>query len=105
MMLKRGRYLYTSNTRQYLFNVLNANGNKHSFYDETQVNLFAKFITIHNFCFIVIGKFDNVGIATANLDENIGRISTLRLHVHSESDNWAILSEVSKIFAKKLNFC
>lgn len=40
------------------------------------------------------GKFDNVGIATGNLDETIGRVSVLRLHVHTESDNWAILSEV-----------
>ncbi|KAK9727742.1 hypothetical protein QE152_g19042 [Popillia japonica] len=44
--------------------------------------------------FVVIGKFDNSGIAAANVDENLGRVVTLRLHVHSDSDNWAILSEI-----------
>ncbi|KAK9678927.1 hypothetical protein QE152_g40425, partial [Popillia japonica] len=39
-------------------------------------------------------KFDNSGIAAANVDENLGRVVTLRLHVHSDSDNWAILSEI-----------
>ncbi|XP_017774951.1 PREDICTED: alpha-1,3-mannosyl-glycoprotein 4-beta-N-acetylglucosaminyltransferase B [Nicrophorus vespilloides] len=44
--------------------------------------------------YIVIGKFDGVGIATGNPDESIGKVSALRLYVHSESDNWAILSEI-----------
>jgi alpha-1,3-mannosylglycoprotein beta-1,4-N-acetylglucosaminyltransferase A/B len=46
--------------------------------------------------YFVAGKFDSVGIATGVPDESIGKIQALRLHVHSESDNWAILSEVSE---------
>lgn len=40
-----------------------------------------------------------MGIATGNPDESIGKILALRLHVHSESDNWAILSEVGRAFS------
>lgn len=47
------------------------------------------------FLFFISGKFDSVGIATATLDDSIGKVRALRLHVHSESNNWAILSEVS----------
>lgn len=52
---------------------------------------------LFTYCCFVTGKFDNVGIATGTPDEMIGRVSALRLQVHSESDNWAILSEVSFI--------
>lgn len=44
--------------------------------------------------FFVSGKFDSVGIATATLDDSTGKVRALRLHVHAESNNWAILSEV-----------
>ncbi|XP_019866107.1 alpha-1,3-mannosyl-glycoprotein 4-beta-N-acetylglucosaminyltransferase B [Aethina tumida] len=44
--------------------------------------------------YIVVGKFENPGIATGTPDETIGKVQALRLHVHSESDNWAILSEI-----------
>ncbi|XP_050513757.1 alpha-1,3-mannosyl-glycoprotein 4-beta-N-acetylglucosaminyltransferase B [Diabrotica virgifera virgifera] len=44
--------------------------------------------------FIIIGKFDSAGIASGSLNNSIGKISSLRLNVHSESDNWAILSEI-----------
>ncbi|CAH1992966.1 unnamed protein product [Acanthoscelides obtectus] len=40
------------------------------------------------------GKFDSAGVAQGSLDESIGKIQVLRLNVHSESDNWAILSEI-----------
>lgn len=53
---------------------------------------------------IVTGKFDNVGIASGLVDENMGRVRALRLHVHSESSNWAILSEVRTIFICSLVF-
>lgn len=53
--------------------------------------------------FLFSGKFDNLGIATGVPDESIGKVQTLRLHVHSESDNWAILSEVGIILF--LFFC
>ncbi|CAH1992959.1 unnamed protein product [Acanthoscelides obtectus] len=44
--------------------------------------------------YIVVGKFDSAGVAQGSLDESIGKIQVLRLNVHSESDNWAILSEI-----------
>ncbi|XP_072396467.1 alpha-1,3-mannosyl-glycoprotein 4-beta-N-acetylglucosaminyltransferase B isoform X2 [Diabrotica undecimpunctata] len=44
--------------------------------------------------FIIVGKFDSTGIASGSLNNSIGKISSLRLNVHSESDNWAILSEI-----------
>lgn len=49
-----------------------------------------------NICLIFVsGKFDSSGIATGVVDESIGKVKALRLNVHSESENWAILSEVS----------
>ncbi|KAJ8667281.1 hypothetical protein QAD02_008943 [Eretmocerus hayati] len=44
--------------------------------------------------FIVIGKFDSLGIARGTISRTFGRISVLRVTVHSESDNWVILSEI-----------
>lgn len=43
----------------------------------------------------ISGKFDSAGIAIGVPDESIGKVKALRLNVHNESDNWAILSEVS----------
>lgn len=40
------------------------------------------------------GKFDTLGIAQGTVDKKLGKISILRLTVRSESENWAILSEV-----------
>ncbi|CAB0029938.1 unnamed protein product [Trichogramma brassicae] len=45
--------------------------------------------------YFIVGKFDSLGIARGTVDRKLGKISILRLTVHSESDNWAILSEVS----------
>ncbi|KAH1018188.1 hypothetical protein HUJ05_006002 [Dendroctonus ponderosae] len=39
-------------------------------------------------------KFDSAGIARGSVDDALGRIQALRLNVHSDSENWAILSEV-----------
>ncbi|XP_074038777.1 alpha-1,3-mannosyl-glycoprotein 4-beta-N-acetylglucosaminyltransferase a [Leptinotarsa decemlineata] len=44
--------------------------------------------------YIIVGKFDSTGIATGTPNESIGKVKTLRLNVHSESENWAILSEI-----------
>lgn len=41
------------------------------------------------------GKFDVMGVAEGVVDPQLGAIKVLRLNVHSESENWAILSEVS----------
>jgi len=44
-----------------------------------------------------IGKFDVLGVAEGTVDRGLGKVSVLRLTIHSESENWAILSEVKKI--------
>lgn len=44
--------------------------------------------------FIIIGRFDNMGVAEGKVDPRLGAIKEFRLTVHSESDNWAILSEI-----------
>ncbi|CAH1129914.1 unnamed protein product [Ceutorhynchus assimilis] len=44
--------------------------------------------------YVIVGKFDSAGIATGTVDDNFGKIQALRLHVHSDSENWAILSEI-----------
>lgn len=45
--------------------------------------------------YLIIGKFNTLGIASGSVDRNLGKVSAMRLTVHSESENWAILSEVS----------
>lgn len=47
------------------------------------------------------GKFDALGVAEGTVDRKLGKVSMLRLTIHSESENWAILSEV-KIFDSRL---
>ncbi|XP_019768062.2 alpha-1,3-mannosyl-glycoprotein 4-beta-N-acetylglucosaminyltransferase B [Dendroctonus ponderosae] len=44
--------------------------------------------------FVIVGKFDSAGIARGSVDDALGRIQALRLNVHSDSENWAILSEI-----------
>lgn len=48
---------------------------------------------LHTHAFLT-GEFDDMGIAEGDVDEGIGAVKSLRLNVHVESDNWAILSEV-----------
>ncbi|CAH0383069.1 unnamed protein product [Bemisia tabaci] len=43
---------------------------------------------------IVIGKFNNKGIAEGTVPLEVGPVDELRLTVHSESDHWVILSEI-----------
>ncbi|XP_058793079.1 alpha-1,3-mannosyl-glycoprotein 4-beta-N-acetylglucosaminyltransferase B [Phymastichus coffea] len=45
--------------------------------------------------YIIIGRFDSLGVARGTVDKKLGKIAVLRLTVHSESDNWAILSEIN----------
>ncbi|XP_043289885.1 alpha-1,3-mannosyl-glycoprotein 4-beta-N-acetylglucosaminyltransferase B [Venturia canescens] len=44
--------------------------------------------------YVIIGKFDALGIACGTVDKQLGRVKVLRMTVHSESENWAILSEI-----------
>ncbi|KAH0549655.1 hypothetical protein KQX54_011801 [Cotesia glomerata] len=40
------------------------------------------------------GEFDIDGVAQGSVSKQLGKIQELRLTVHSESENWAILSEI-----------
>lgn len=43
--------------------------------------------------FVVVGRFGPAGVAQGNVGL-AGYLRAIRLHVHSDSDNWVILSEV-----------
>lgn len=43
--------------------------------------------------YVVVGEFDSNGLAEGQV--RLGLVKALRLRVHSDSDNWVILSEVS----------
>lgn len=43
-----------------------------------------------------------MGVARGTVDKSLGKIAALRLTVHSESENWAILSEVSFWMEQKI---
>ncbi|PSN35353.1 Alpha-1,3-mannosyl-glycoprotein 4-beta-N-acetylglucosaminyltransferase B [Blattella germanica] len=55
--------------------------------------------------YIIIGKFDPMGVAEGTVDPHLGPIKVMRLSVHSESDNWAILSENWEDFIKLRKYC
>ncbi|KAG5675208.1 hypothetical protein PVAND_005132 [Polypedilum vanderplanki] len=44
--------------------------------------------------YLIIGSFNAFGIAEGSVDNRIGKLRELRLHVHTESENWVILSEI-----------
>lgn len=44
--------------------------------------------------FLIVGSFNEFGIAEGTIEAKIGKIKEIRLHVHTDSENWAILSEV-----------
>lgn len=44
--------------------------------------------------FLVIGYFDAMGLAEGVIDSRVGKLREMRLRVHTDSQNWVILSEV-----------
>ncbi|GFT26759.1 alpha-1,3-mannosyl-glycoprotein 4-beta-N-acetylglucosaminyltransferase B [Nephila pilipes] len=45
--------------------------------------------------FLVVGHFkESTGVAEGNVSSTVGHVKVMRLYVHSESDRWAILSEI-----------
>ena len=40
------------------------------------------------------GGFNELGVAEGVVKEDVGKIKTLMLVIHIDSENWAILSEV-----------
>lgn len=51
-------------------------------------------LKVTNDSYVVVGEFDDMGMAEGNVEEGLGVVKSLRLNVHEESDNWAILSEI-----------
>lgn len=46
--------------------------------------------------YVIVGGFDQLGVAEASLSPRIGKVKELRLRVLSEAENWVILNEVSR---------
>ncbi|XP_055540347.1 alpha-1,3-mannosyl-glycoprotein 4-beta-N-acetylglucosaminyltransferase A-like isoform X2 [Wyeomyia smithii] len=44
--------------------------------------------------FLIVGSFNEFGIAEGAMDAKIGKLKELRLHVYSDSQNWVILREI-----------
>ncbi|KAI9581475.1 alpha-1,3-mannosyl-glycoprotein 4-beta-N-acetylglucosaminyltransferase A [Glossina fuscipes] len=44
--------------------------------------------------YLIIGGFDAIGLAEGFIDPKIGAIKEIRLHIHGDSENWALLSEI-----------
>uniref|UniRef100_A0A1B0GD15 Alpha-1,3-mannosyl-glycoprotein 4-beta-N-acetylglucosaminyltransferase B n=1 Tax=Glossina morsitans morsitans TaxID=37546 RepID=A0A1B0GD15_GLOMM len=44
--------------------------------------------------YLIIGGFDAIGLAEGFVDPKIGAIKEIRLHIHGDSENWALLSEI-----------
>ncbi|XP_037943157.1 alpha-1,3-mannosyl-glycoprotein 4-beta-N-acetylglucosaminyltransferase B-like [Teleopsis dalmanni] len=44
--------------------------------------------------YLIVGAFDAIGVAEGALDTKIGAIKEIRLHVHGDSENWVLLSEI-----------
>ncbi|XP_051172269.1 alpha-1,3-mannosyl-glycoprotein 4-beta-N-acetylglucosaminyltransferase B [Leptopilina boulardi] len=87
--------------KKYLFRSGNAEHPLDKFYNTTVEILPKSMITLNrNYNnvtedgYIIIGKFNTLGIASGSVDRNLGKISAMRLTVHSESENWVILSEI-----------
>lgn len=46
--------------------------------------------------YVIVGGFDQLGVAEASLSPRIGKVKELRLRVLSEAENWVILNEVRR---------
>ncbi|XP_015602515.1 alpha-1,3-mannosyl-glycoprotein 4-beta-N-acetylglucosaminyltransferase B [Cephus cinctus] len=87
--------------KRYLFRSGNAEHPSDRFYNttvevmpENQRYVNKNSVNVTEDGYVIIGRFDAMGIAQGTVDRKYGKISVLRLTVHSESDNWAILSEI-----------
>jgi hypothetical protein len=54
----------------------------------------------------MVGKFDESGLAEGNIDwHTLGTVQRLRVNIHSNHQNWVVMSEVIlKIFSVQTNF-
>ena len=47
--------------------------------------------------YYIVGLFDDKGFVESAVPDSLGKIDVLRIHFHSKSENWVILSEASLI--------
>ncbi|KAJ8877752.1 hypothetical protein PR048_022207 [Dryococelus australis] len=88
--------------KRYLFRSGNAEHPSDRFYnttvevmsDSSQANLSKNDFNTTSDGFFVVGKFDSLGVAEGFIDSKLNPVRGIRLNVHSDSENWAILSEV-----------
>lgn len=87
--------------KKYLFRSGNAEHPADKFYNTTIEVLLANPEVLDeplNFTedgYFIIGNFDETGIATSKDLTSLGKLLALRLYLHSDSENWVILSEIS----------
>ncbi|CAB3365848.1 Hypothetical predicted protein [Cloeon dipterum] len=90
------------NMSRYLFRSGNAEHPSDRFYNTTVEILPAKKpsseVNVTPDGYVIVGKFDTVGIAEGFINPKLFPIKELRLNIHSESENWVILNEVTNSF-------
>lgn len=45
--------------------------------------------------YVIVGSFDQLGVAEGSINAQIGQVNELRIRVQSDAENWVILNEVS----------
>ncbi|KAL0279945.1 UNVERIFIED_CONTAM: hypothetical protein PYX00_001388 [Menopon gallinae] len=80
--------------KSFLFRSGNAEYPSDKFFNTTveALPVAASAINTTNDGYVVVGEFDASGVAKGKV--NLGRIKAMRLHCHSDSVNWSILSEI-----------
>ncbi|XP_055325807.1 alpha-1,3-mannosyl-glycoprotein 4-beta-N-acetylglucosaminyltransferase B-like [Sitodiplosis mosellana] len=92
------------NLRRYLFRSGNSEHPSDCFKQNTTVEILPASLPENSYIwsaynlttdgFLIVGCFNEFGIAEGVIDAKIGKIREIRLHVHTDSENWAILSEI-----------
>ncbi|XP_041360411.1 alpha-1,3-mannosyl-glycoprotein 4-beta-N-acetylglucosaminyltransferase B-like [Gigantopelta aegis] len=62
--------------------------------DLSDLNLFAGQKQPKENGYYIIGLFNDKGFVESTVPETLGKIDVLRIHFHSKSENWVILSEI-----------
>ncbi|XP_053595650.1 alpha-1,3-mannosyl-glycoprotein 4-beta-N-acetylglucosaminyltransferase B isoform X3 [Microplitis demolitor] len=95
------KFVHPIYIKKYLFKSGNVEHPLDKFYNTT-VEILPEFQNFENYKnytmtedgYTLIGEFDSNGIAQGTLGYNLGKVREFRFTVHSESGNWAILSEI-----------
>lgn len=46
--------------------------------------------------YVIVGAFDQLGVAEGSIASKLGKIQEIRLRVQGEAENWVILNEVRR---------